>query len=163
MDRSVNAPKELPDAITKTVYYAGTDAIKEGEPFVYTTTAGTASDYDGLRHNGVARPTASGQVFAGVATRNYPAADAGSGRLIEIACPGSKGVRIRVGSAAAQGAVLQFAYKATTGGTTFKAASSPHALTALVIGDAVVRQTATAAGLVQADLADGPLAAGVSE
>ena len=163
MDRSVNAPKEMADVITKTVYYNGTDAIREGEPFVYDVTHGTASDYDGLRHNGVVRPTATGSVFAGVATRNYPAADAGSGRLIEIAVPGSKGVRIRVAAAAAQGAVVSFAFKATTGGTTFKAPSTAKALTALQIGDAVVRQTVTAAGLVQADLADAPLCAGVAE
>ena len=43
IDRSVNAPATCPDLITKTVYYAGSDEVKEGEPFVYTTGAGTAS------------------------------------------------------------------------------------------------------------------------
>ena len=163
IDRSVNAPYTEADAITKTVYYMGTDEVKVGEPFVYTVAAGTAADRSGLRHNQVDRPKTSGEVFAGVATRNYPAADPGNGRLIEIACPGSRGVRIRVGASASQGAVLQFAYKASTGSKIFKAAGSPHALTALQIGDAILRQTANAAGLFQADLAIAPLAAGVSE
>lgn len=160
MDRSVNAPKEMADAITKTVYYSGSDAVCEGEPFVYTVTDGTASEYDGLRQNGVKRPTATGEIFAGVATRNYPAGDPGTGRLIEIATPGSKGVKIRVAAAQTQGAILQFAY-ATAGGKTF--GKSGHTLTALAIGDAIVRQTVTAAGLAQADLAVAPYAAGVAE
>ena len=163
IDRSVNAPATSPDLITKTVYYAGSDAVLEGEPFVYTTGAGTATAYSGLRHNQVDRPKASGDVFAGVATRSYPAADAGNGRLIEIACPGSRGVRIRVGTSASQGAVLQFGYKASVGSKKFLAAGSPHALTALQIGDAIVRQTVSAAGLAQADLAIAPLAAGVAD
>jgi len=163
IDRSVNAPAVSPDLITKAVYYMGSDEVKEGEPFVYTTAAGTATAYNGLRHNQVDRPKASGDVFAGVATRNYPAAAPGNGRLIEIALPGSRGARIRVGASASQGDVLQFAYKASVGSKIFKAAGSPHALTALQIGDAIVRQTVAAAGLAQADLADSPYAAGVSE
>ena len=163
MDRSVNAPATSPDSITKTVYYAGSDAVLEGEPFVYTTADGTATAYNGLRHNQVARPTTSGEVFAGVATRSYPAQDAGNGRLIEIAVPGSNGVRIRVAGSHSIGAVVQFCYKADTGSKVFKAAGSPHALTALQIGDAIIRQTVSAAGLAQADLALAPFAAGVSE
>lgn len=163
MDRSVNAPCTSPDLITKTVYYMGTDEVLEGEPFVYTVAAGTATDYCGLRHNQVARPTASGQIFAGVATRRYPAQPAGNGRLIEIALPGSRGVRIRVGAAIDQGDVCQFGYKASTGSKKFIEAGSPHTLSTLVIGDAVARQTVSAAGLVQADLADGAYAAGVSD
>lgn len=163
IDRSVNAPCVCPDLITKTVYFMGSDEVKEGEPFVYTVANGTAAEYDGLRHNQVERPKASGGVFAGVATRTYPAADPGNGRLIEIAMPGSRGVRIRLGAAGNTGAVVQFAFKASVGGKTFKAAGTPHTLAQLVIGDAVLRQTVSAAGLCQADLADGPLATGVSE
>ena len=47
MDRSVNAPAVSPDLITKAVYYAGSDEVKEGEPFVYDTGHGTATEYDG--------------------------------------------------------------------------------------------------------------------
>jgi len=163
MDRSVNAPATCPDLITKSVYYMGADEIKEGEPFVYTTGAGTATDYSGLRHNQVARPTTSGQVFAGVATRNYAASPAGNGRLIEIALPGSKGVRIRVGAAIDQGDVCQFGYKATVGSKKFIEPANAIALTAVGIGDAIVRQTVTGAGLVQADLCEAPLKAGQAD
>ena len=41
MDRSVNAPAVSPDLITKAVYYAGSDEVKEGEPFVYDTGHGS--------------------------------------------------------------------------------------------------------------------------
>lgn len=161
IDRSVNAPYTEADAITKTVYYMGTDEVKVGEPFVYTVAAGTAADRSGLRHNQVDRPKASGGVFAGVATRNYPAADAGSGRLIEIACPGSRGVLIRINAAIDIGDRAAFCYKADTGSKLFK--ESATALTSGTIGMAVCRQTVAAAGLVQADLVDGPYNAGVSE
>lgn len=161
IDRSVNAPAVSPDLITKSVYYMGTDEVREGEPFVYTTGAGTATDYSGLRHNQVARPTASGQVFAGVAARSYPAASPGVGRLIEIALPGSRGVRIRINAAIDIGDRAAFCYKATTGSKVFK--ESATALTSGTIGMAVCRQTVAAAGLVQADLVDGAYSAGVSE
>ena len=163
LDRSVNAPYTEADAITKTVYYMGTDEVKVGEPFVYTVAAGTATDPSGLRHNQVDRPKASGGIFAGVATRNYPASDPGLGRLIEIACPGSKGVKIRTAAAVTTGDVLVFAYKASTGSKLFKAPGDTIALTALSIGCAVARQTTSAAGLAQADLAVAPYNAGASE
>ena len=166
LDRSVNAPAVSPDLITKTVYYNGSDAVKEGEPFVYTTGAGTAGQYSGLRHNQVDRPKASGGIFAGVATRNYPACDPGNGRLIEIACPGSNGARIRVAATVAAGDVVQFCYKASTGSKIFKPAGSPHALTALQIGDAICRHALTVTSgtaLVQADLPLAPYAAGQDE
>ena len=161
IDRSVNAPYTEADAITKTVYYMGTDEVKVGEPFVYTVAAGTATDYDGRRHNQVDRPKAEGDVFAGVATRNYPAADAGQGRLIEIACPGSKGVKIRINAGIDIGDRAMFCYKASTGSKLWK--ESATALSSGTIGMAVCRQTVTAAGLVQADLVDGAYAVGQSE
>lgn len=163
MDRSVNAPCASPDLITKAVYYMGSDEVLEGEPFVYTVTNGDAKKYDGLRHNQVERPKASGAIFAGVATRHYPAAEPGNGRLIEIALPGSRGARVRTAAGVTQGAVVQFCFKATTGSKVFKAPSTAIALTALNIGCAVIRQTTTAAGLAQADLADAPYNAGVAE
>ena len=161
MDRSVNAPAISPDLITKAVYYTGSDEVKEGEPFVYDTGAGTATEYCGLRHNQVARPTASGQTFAGVATRNYPAATPGNGRLIEIALPGSRGVRIRMNAAIDAGDRAMFCYKATTGSKLFK--ESATAVTSGVIGMAVVRQTIAAAGLAQADLLEAAYGAGQAE
>ena len=161
IDRSVNAPATCPDLITKTVYYAGSDEVKEGEPFVYTTGAGTATAYSGLRHNQVDRPKTSGETFAGVATRNYPAAEPGNGRLIELALPGSRGVRIRMNAAIDAGDRAAFCYKASTGSKLFK--ESATALTSGTIGMAVIRQTIAGAGLAQADLVDGPYNAGVSE
>ena len=137
------------------------DEVKEGEPFVYDTAAGTATDYSGLRHNRVARPTAEGQTFAGVATRNYPSADPGNGRLIEIALPGSRGVRIRMNAGIDAGDRAMFCYKASTGSKLFK--ESATAVSSGVIGMAVIRQTITAAGLAQADLLDAAYGAGVSE
>ena len=161
IDRSVNAPAVSPDLITKSVDYMGSDEVKEGEPFVYTVGAGTATAYDGLRHNQVERPKASGATFAGVAVRSYPAATPGNGRLIEIALPGSRGVRIRMNAAIDQGDRAMFCYKASTGSKLWKETAT--AVSSGVIGMAVVRQTITAAGLAQADLVDGPYNAGVSE
>lgn len=167
MIASVNGPVLAPNLIVRTVRYAGTDEVNEGEPFVYDVAHGTAAKPDGRRHNSVKRPTASGEVFAGVATRHYPAS--GGDRQIEIAIPGSQGVRVRIAADVSRGGVIQFCYKASTGSKIFKAAGSPHALTALQIGDAIARQTVTysaddpATHLVQADLPVAPLAAGVSE
>ncbi len=161
IDRSVNAPAVSPDLITKAVYYMGSDAVKEGEPFVYDTGHGTATNYDGLRHNQVVRPTASGQTFAGVATRNYPASTPGNGRLIEIALPGSRGVRIKMNAGIDQGDRALFCYKADVGSKLWKETAT--AVSSGVIGMAVIRQTITAAGLAQADLIDAAYGAGQSE
>lgn len=161
IDRSVNAPAVSPDLITKAVYYMGSDAVKEGEPFVYDTGHGTAANYDGLRHNQVVRPTASGQTFAGVATRNYPASTPGNGRLIEIALPGSRGVRIKMNAGIDQGDRALFCYKADVGSKLWKETAT--AVSSGVIGMAVIRQTITAAGLAQADLIDAAYGAGQSE
>ena len=161
IDRSVNAPAVSPDLITKAVYYMGSDAVKEGEPFVYDTGHGTATNYDGLRHNQVVRPTASGQTFAGVATRNYPASTPGNGRLIEIALPGSRGVRIKMNAGIDQGDRALFCYKADVGSKLWKETAT--AVSSGVIGMAVIRQTIAAAGLAQADLLDAAYGAGQSE
>ena len=161
IDRSVNAPAVSPDLITKAVYYMGSDAVKEGEPFVYDTGHGTATNYDGLRHNQVVRPTASGQTFAGVATRNYPASTPGNGRLIEIALPGSRGVRIKMNAAIDAGDRALFCYKADVGSKLWKETAT--AVSSGVIGMAVIRQTIAGAGLAQADLLDAAYGAGQSE
>ena len=161
IDRSVNAPAVSPDLITKAVYYMGSDAVKEGEPFVYDTGHGTATNYDGLRHNQVVRPTASGQTFAGVATRNYPASTPGNGRLIEIALPGSRGVRIKMNAGIDQGDRALFCYKADVGSKLWKETAT--AVSSGVVGMAVIRQTIAAAGLAQADLLDAAYGAGQSE
>ena len=161
IDRSVNAPAVSPDLITKAVYYMGSDAVKEGEPFVYDTGHGTATNYDGLRHNQVVRPTASGQTFAGVATRNYPASTPGNGRLIEIALPGSRGVRIKMNAAIDAGDRALFCYKADVGSKLWQETAT--AVSSGVIGMAVIRQTIAGAGLAQADLLDAAYGAGQSE
>lgn len=167
MNASVNAPVQAANPVTLFVRYAGTDEVKEGEPFVYDVSNGTATDPSGRRHNQVKRPTASGEIFAGVAARAYPA---GRGdRQIELCAPGSHGVRVRVAASVTRGDVLQFAYKATVGGKTFKAPGSAIALTAVGIGDAIARQTTAysasdpATHLVQADLCVAPYKAGVAE
>ena len=149
-----NAPKKAPRAVVGTFIYFGTDAVGEGEPFVLDT-----ANYP----NAVRRPTTSGDVFVGVAVRSYPA-DSGS-RQIELALPGSMNVKVRVGATVTAGAVIQFGFTASTGAKVFKAASSPHALTALAIGDVIVREAKTVSSgtaLVAADIPLGPLAAGVS-
>ena len=107
------------------------------------------------------RPTASGQTFAGVATRNYPAADPGNGRLIEIALPGSRGVRIRMNAAIDAGDRALFCYKATVGSKLWKETAT--AVSSGVIGMAVIRQTTAGAGLAQADLLEAAYGAGQSE
>ena len=161
IDRSVNAPAVSPDLITKAVYYMGSDEVKEGEPFVYTVGAGTATAYDGLRHNQVDRPKASGDIFAGVAVRSYPAATPGNGRLIEIALPGSRGVRIRMNAGIDQGDRAMFCYKADVGSKLWK--ESATAVSSGVIGMAVIRQTIAGAGLAQADLLEAAYGAGQAE
>ncbi len=155
-----NAPKAAPRGIVATYFYYGTDAVAEGEPFVLDPTD-ASSHY---QPNVIRRPTTSGDQFVGVAARSYPA-DSGA-RQIEVYLPGSRNVNVRVGATVTAGAVIQFGRKASVGSKIFIAAGSPHALTALQIGDVIVREAKTVSSgtaLVAADIPLGPLAAGVEE
>ncbi len=149
---SIFAPHAAPDVVNGFFIYKGTDAIKEGEPFVFDTA-----------HPGVIdRPKAETDLFAGVAARDYPA-DSGN-RQIELNLPGSRGVKVCVkgssSSTVSSGAVVLCCYKASTGSKVFKAAGSPHALTALTIGDAILRENVATdsdgLGAGKADLAIAP-------
>ena len=141
-------------AVSGVFIYEGTDAVAEGEPFVLDTTKGDPY---------IDRPKAQNGIFVGVAARGYPA-DKGA-RQIELNIPGSLGVKILVGATVAAGAVVQYGYTASTGAKIFKAAQSAHALTALQVGDAIVREAKTVSSgtaAVLADLPVAPYAAGVS-
>lgn len=97
MDKSINAPVQSPNVITEWVWYTGTDKIRKGEALCYEAAYGTAADYDGRRHNYVARPaSANSLAFAGVAARDYIASS--TGQLVEIYVPGSKGVEVALGA-----------------------------------------------------------------
>jgi hypothetical protein len=96
MDKSVNGPIKSGNAIVEYVWYEGSDAISEGEGLCYNTDYGTAANFDGRRCNRVERPSLSNNTaFAGVAARNYSAHT--GGQLIEINCPGSRGVKVALG------------------------------------------------------------------
>ncbi len=155
MSLQPNAYKKAPRGIVAVFFDAGEDAIAEGEPLVRDASNGSAY---------VARPTANTDEFVGVAARSYPA-DSGA-RQIQVYLPGSKNIKIRVAhSGISAGAVVAFGYTASTGAKVFKAAGSPHAMSALAIGDAIVREanaTASSSDLLTADLAMGPYTAGTS-
>jgi len=96
MDKSTNSHVADSNRIIEWVWYAGTDAIKEGEGFCYNTDYGTATAVDGRRCNYVERPSLSNNMdFAGVSARNYSASS--TGQFIEINCPGSRGVKVALG------------------------------------------------------------------
>lgn len=93
MDKSINGHRAMENAIVEWVWYEGTDALLEGEAVCCNVDYGTAADRDCGRVNRVERPTTSNNfAFAGVAARDYSAKS--GGQLIEINCPGSKGVNI---------------------------------------------------------------------
>lgn len=97
MDKSINAPVQSPNVITEWVWYTGVGQIRKGEALCYDVAYGTATDYDGRRHNYVTRPaSANSQAFAGVASRDYIAS--ATGQLVEIYVPGSKGVPVALGA-----------------------------------------------------------------
>jgi hypothetical protein len=97
MNKSINAYQKKPNAIIEYVWYEGTDALLEGEAVCYNTAFGTAAAIDGRRANRVTRPSRSNnKAFAGVAARFYSAQV--HGQLIEINCPGSRGVLIALGT-----------------------------------------------------------------
>ncbi len=93
MDKSVNSHEKGSNRIVEFVMYEGTDALKEGEAVCYNADYGTAGNIDGRRGNRVERPSiTNSKEFAGVAARDYSAKPAG--QMIEINCPGSKGVNV---------------------------------------------------------------------
>lgn len=96
-DKSVNGPVQSSNAITAWVWYIGTDKVRKGEAFCYDVAHGTATGYDGRRHNYVARPASTNAgAFAGVAARDY--IPSGTGQLVELYLPGSKGVEVAIGA-----------------------------------------------------------------
>jgi hypothetical protein len=96
MDASTNAPIQAANVRTEWVRYEGTDILRQGEAVCYNSDYGTATVFDGRRHNHVERPsTANNMAFAGVAARDYSAK--ASGQFIEIYTPGSKGVLVALG------------------------------------------------------------------
>jgi hypothetical protein len=95
-DQSVNGHEKGGNPILESVWYDGTDAVKEGEAFCYNTDYGTATVADGRRSNRVERPSSSNNMaFAGVAARDSFASS--TGQMIDINVPGSKGVKVAVG------------------------------------------------------------------
>jgi len=141
-----SAHEKTPKGIIEAVWYAGTDAIKEGEGFCYNTDYGTAASIDGRRGNHVERPSLTNNYdFAGVAESDH-SAKAG-GQLIRIFTPGSKGVNVALGIDTVIG----------TGFLTFTAGASGSHRGRFVKagfkgrGTIVPRQTVTA--LVEADWA----------
>ena len=102
VNRSLDAPQAAPLLIIEWGWYAGTDAVSEGEAFCYNTDYGTATTYTGQRANYLERPLTTGTAatsnnlaFAGVALRNYTAQT--TGQFIEIAVPGSRGANVALG------------------------------------------------------------------
>lgn len=96
MDKSLNGHVKQGNIILDVVWYTGTDALKEGEALCFNTDYGTATSFDGRRANYAERPTTSNNMaFAGVVLADH-SAQAG-GQLVEIACPGSRGVNIALG------------------------------------------------------------------
>jgi len=97
MNQSTNAYISNCNPIQSTVWYAGTDALLEGEGVCYNTDYGTAASVAGSRGTRVERPSRSNNnAFAGVAARNYSANK--GGQFIEINVPGSTGVKIALGA-----------------------------------------------------------------
>lgn len=118
--------------LTVVAIYTGTDAVLEGEPFVFMPTAGCFA---------VDRPKAATDLFAGVAAKTYPA-DNGS-RQIELYIPGSRGVKVRIGETVAVGNTGVCGYTASTGAKRFKKDGSAKAITALGPGVCVFREAVT--------------------
>jgi len=96
MDRTVNGPRQQANLIIEDVWFNGEDDLLEGEAVCYDTDHGTATEFDGRRHNNVDRPSlTNNKNFAGVALADYSGKT--GGRRIRIACPGSKGALIALG------------------------------------------------------------------
>lgn len=96
MDKSTQGPRQMANLIVEEVFYSGTDDLYEGEAVCYDYDYGTATEYDGRRHNRVERPNlTNNRRFAGVVLSDY--AGRTGGRVVKIAVPGSKGVLIALG------------------------------------------------------------------
>jgi len=137
-----NGPAKGADVKKKSVWYEGTDALKQGEPVCYNSDYGTAANHDGRRANFVERPSSSNnRAFAGVVA-NDCAARAG-GQMIDIYEPGSKGITIALGADVTIGDYLTFC---TGKGRFVKAGFAGR-------GSARIRQTVTA--LVESSMTGG--------
>jgi hypothetical protein len=138
MDQSVNGHVKQANVKLAFVWYAGADALFEGEGVCYNTDYGTATAVDGRRNNMVERPTTTNNgAFAGVAARNY-SAKAG-GQFIEIYEPGSKGVKIALGvDTVLNTGLLTFTAGSNTAGGRFYTGKYVGR------GSAIPRQTVTA-------------------
>ena len=137
MDASLNSHVKDSLKVSSWVWYAGTDALNEGEAVCYNTDYGTAASGDGRRNSFVERPSSSNNLaFAGVVARNYRASTVG--QMVEIYVAGSRGVNIAVGVNTT----------IDTGFLTFSAGSGTEAgqfvkAGALGLGSAYIRQTTT--------------------
>lgn len=145
MDISNNAPMQSGNVKTLWVWYTGTDAIREGEAVCHDIGTGTATSFDGKRHNRVARPsTVNNRAFAGVSARDYPASS--TGQFIEVYGPGSKGVNIALGAdVTLNTGFLTFTVGGGSAAGRFVKAGFPGR------GSAAIRQTVTA--LLESDMA----------
>ena len=96
MDHSINGHESGANEIIEEAWYAGTDALKEGEGLCYNIDYGTAEDRNGRRGNHVERPSLTNNLaFAGVVASDH-SAQAG-GQMVRIFVPGSKGVNVALG------------------------------------------------------------------
>lgn len=154
MNFSVNAPIESPNVIMQRVWYTGTDAVKQGAPLCRAIdfSGNPAAEYDGRRHNYVAKPTADNKsAFAGVAARDYRACKDGL-QQIDIYCPGSLGVMVNVGNATTLN-VTGLAFDVTSG--TFKTIATAKGRGAAIARQTVAYSAAASKNLCQADLLTG--------
>ena len=88
VSHSLNGPLDLPDKIQKTVWYAGTAAVLEGQAFCWNWDYGTAATAEPSRGNRVEVPAIlNAPYFAGVADQAYSAKT--TGQFITINLPGS--------------------------------------------------------------------------
>lgn len=95
-NRSIDGHESGANGIIEEVWYAGTDALKEGEGLCYNTDFGTATERNGRRGNHVERPSRTNHyAFAGVLEHDYKANS--TGQFVRIFVPGSKGVNVALG------------------------------------------------------------------
>lgn len=156
MSFALNAPVSAPNVIAAWVWIknSGTTVltVHEGDPLCYAIGTGTAAEYDGRRHTFAEKPSATNKTaFAGVSAREY-VIPAGENALLEIYCPGSRGVMVDVAESTTINSSL-LVFDPTTGLFKVKAGIAGR-------GAAYARQTVTySAGktrnLCQADLMEG--------
>lgn len=96
MNFSQNSYFDASNPVRAVAWYQGADALQEGEAVCYVVAYGTATERDNRRNIFVNRPSlTTNKAFAGVAARSYSAQS--GGQLIDINCPGSKGVNVALG------------------------------------------------------------------